>query len=393
MRRIVSFSVLFTLACLIATPCLARPSPQDELRQLEKSLANEKKDNAAYRAAQAKAQNLLNSLQDKLVEQTKELQTTEQDLLVIQEKNKVTADAFANMERELVKQHKNLAELLMAAQRLQRVPPEALLLRPARPIDAARANLLLQRSTPDIAKQVTAIRAHMEHLDRLKTDLIAQEKKLAKLKRRQQSQQQALSGAIKERQVLLKATTQKAQNSQDSIARMNRQAADLRSMLADLARQPAAVVPSRPTAQTQAKNEKGRWGQSVMSFFRRGKGPSQLPIVGTIRTSYGEKLASGANSQGLSIGGTPGGIVVAPEKGTIRFAGPFRQYRLLVILEHAGGYHSLLGGLSEVYAKVGNTVAAGEPIGKLNSDAAHANLYYEVRQNGKPVDPRHSLRG
>lgn len=386
------FALLISASAVHPVPAFAKLSPQEELRQLERDLVTERRESDAYREANEKAQRLLNQLQKKLVQQTEKLQATEKELLVVQENNQATNEAISNMEVALKKQHQSLANLLIAAQRLHRVPPEAMLLRPGRPIDAARANLLLQRSTPDIAEQVTAIRSDLQKLEELKTKLAAQETELASLRASQRKQQAKMNEDIKSRQKLIAATKQKAQDSAKNIAKMNQEAASLRTMLADLAKRPAPA-PSRPTATYSREDEKPHWGQSVMSFFRRGSGPSKMPLMGTIRTGYGEKLASGANSQGLSIGGTPGGVVVAPEKGVVRFAGPFRQYRLLVILEHAGGYHSLLGGLGEVYTKVGNTVAAGEPIGKLNKDAAHANLYYEVRQNGKPVDPRRSVRG
>ena len=391
------------ISCLsVAVPAMAAtPSPQDELRRLEQALKDEKQNSASYEKAAAEAERLIKKLQSDMVEQTKILQDTEKRWLEVEERHTATLEASRNLETELKSQHARLAELLMAAQRLQRVPPEALLLRPGRPIDAARAHLLLERSTPDIANQTLAIKEDIARLAQMRADLEDQQAELTTLKTKQKKQQAKWTTALKKRQGLLAATTAKAEKSEKSIAAMNKQAADLRGILADLARQQAmAKAAVTPRATTQSPHEpapvaKGKhWGQSLMSFFGGSrKGPRQLPIVGTIRTGYAEKLASGAQSQGLSIAGTPGGVVVAPAGGTIRFAGPFRQYRLLVIIEHAGGYHSLLGGLGEVYTKVGQSVAAGEPVGKLNGDATHANLYYEVRQNGKPIDPRQSLRG
>lgn len=393
--------VLLVTSMLCTVPALAAPTPQDKLKQIEQTLATTKKDRAEYRKATRDAQELLDDLQKKLVTQTEKLQTTEKDVLAVHEKQTATRQAITSLNGELTKQRKTLADLLMAAQRLHRVPPEAMLLRPGQPIDAARTHLLLQRATPDIAQQATNIRHDLDRLASLKKDLAKQEQKLAKLQTRQKKQQDGLQAAIKDRKTLLAATQDKEEASSQTIAELNREAADIKAMLADLAKRSANPAPARepvPASQAVTSLDKAaktatRWGQSVMSFFSRGSGPSKLPITGRIRTSYGEKLASGANSQGLSIAGTPDGVVVAPEGGTVRFAGPFRQYRLLVIIEHAGGYHSLLGGLRDVYTKVGTKVAAGEPIGKLEHDEAHANLYYEVRRNGKPVDPRRSMRG
>jgi septal ring factor EnvC (AmiA/AmiB activator) len=395
-------SALVISALLVCAPLAQAQTPAEELRQIEKALAAEKKDNESYRTAQRKAEHIIAELQKKLITQTAILQKTEKELLIVQDKNAATQESITNMEKALESQNKNLANLLIAAQRLHRVPPEAMLLRPGRPIDAARANLLLQRATPDIATQVSAIRDDLAALAELRQELSNQQTQLATLRANQRKQQNTLNQDIKQRQTLVTATRQKAEDSQEQIARMNQKASDLRKMLDELANRKTTPLISTPrpipsngskrdTSITSA--EKSHWGQSIMSFFKRGQGPSKMPLMGTIRTAYGEKLANGANSQGISISGTPQGMVIAPEKGVVRFAGPFRQYRLLVILEHDNGYHSLLGGLGEIYTKVGNSVAAGEPIGKLNKDAAHANLYYEVRQHGKPIDPRRAVRG
>ena len=382
---------------------------QTKLAVLQRVLASENQNNAKYRAAASEAASILKDLQNKLVKQTAVLQQTEQAVQALQDKQTATQQAIDSLQQELMHQHAKLATLLMAAQRLQRVPPEAMLLRPGEPIDAARTNLLLQNATPEIAAQAHAIKDDLQRLAALQNDLATQGQALAALQAKQQKQQAALTTDIKTRESLAAATKAKTAQSDAKIADLQHQTADLKAILADLARRPQSLA-SQPAKkhktatapgttdtaddETDTSSHGSSWGQSLLSFFK-GHGPRRMPVTGQIRIGYDDRLASGARSQGLYIAGAPGGVVTAPENGTIRFAGPFRQYRLLVIIEHAGGYHSLLGGLHDVYPAVGDTVAAGEPIGKLpansdeaDSDAAHANLYYEVRQGGKPVDPR-----
>ncbi len=393
------YAALLMISILVGvSPTLAN-SPQDKLIVLQRVLTSEKKDNAKYRAAEKETASLLKTLQDQLITQTATLQATERQVMALQDKQAATTQAISALDHELTQQHVKLAQLLMAAQRLQRVPPEAMLLRPSEPIDAARTKLLLQAATPDIAVQASAIKADLARLAQLKQDLDARGKTLTALQETQRRQQSKLNKNIAARQTALVATTAKTEASDANVTRLSQEAADLKAMLADLARRPPpplkAMKPVSPTADHDDSDstdepedaEKHSWGQSLLAFFK-GSGPSRLPVTGQIRTGYDEKLASGARSQGISIAGVPDGVVIAPESGTVRFAGPFRQYRLLVIIEHAGGYHSLLGGLHDVYITVGSKVAAGEPVGTLEGDAAHANLYYEVRHNGKPVDPR-----
>jgi murein hydrolase activator len=138
-------------------------------------------------------------------------------------------------------------------------------------------------------------------------------------------------------------------------------------------------------------------GRSLMGWMGRGSG--SLPVTGRVQTGYGQTIAGGDKSQGLSIAAAPGAIVTAPTGGIVRFAGPFRQYKLLVIIQHPNGEHSLLGGLQELYTRVGDSVVSGEPVGKLPHSAEGdgklvgdstrtASLYYERRRHGKPIDPR-----
>ncbi|CAK0754013.1 hypothetical protein CCP1ISM_5480001 [Azospirillaceae bacterium] len=85
--------------------------------------------------------------------------------------------------------------------------------------------------------------------------------------------------------------------------------------------------------------------------------------------------------------------MVAPQDGTIRFAGPFRGFGQLLIVDHGNGYHSLIAGLGRIDTTVGRPVSAGEPIGIVGDPAdGVSELYFELRRSGQPVNPRHGIR-
>jgi septal ring factor EnvC (AmiA/AmiB activator) len=67
-------------------------------------------------------------------------------------------------------------------------------------------------------------------------------------------------------------------------------------------------------------------------------------------------------------------------------AGPFRGFGQLVILKHDASYHSVIAGLGSVNVAVGDKLSQGEPIGAI-ANSPEAGLYFELRKNGKPVDP------
>jgi septal ring factor EnvC (AmiA/AmiB activator) len=96
----------------------------------------------------------------------------------------------------------------------------------------------------------------------------------------------------------------------------------------------------------------------------------------------------GSASQGWRIEGRGGALVVAPMNGIIKYQGNFKNYGNMIIIEHAKNYHSLVAGLSKIDTVVGQSVEAGEPLGTLAAPRAERPaVYYELRQNGKPVNP------
>ncbi|MCD8562545.1 MAG: peptidoglycan DD-metalloendopeptidase family protein [Alphaproteobacteria bacterium] len=118
-------------------------------------------------------------------------------------------------------------------------------------------------------------------------------------------------------------------------------------------------------------------------------GEAQLPVSGIIKTRFQQTDEIGAESQGITILGRSGGLVVAPMAGQVRFAGAFKKFGNIVIIEHQGGYHSLIAGLEKIDTVVERNVSAGEPIGTLKNTGGDGkpSLYYELRLDGKPVNP------
>jgi septal ring factor EnvC (AmiA/AmiB activator) len=117
----------------------------------------------------------------------------------------------------------------------------------------------------------------------------------------------------------------------------------------------------------------------------------RLPVSGKITVNYGGTDTLGAVSQGIHIAGVPGGTVTAPATGTVRYTGPFQNYGNIVLIEHRGGYHSLIAGLDKIATVVGSRVKAGEPVGSLKSSGGAPNAYFELRRDGEPVNPASHL--
>ena len=96
----------------------------------------------------------------------------------------------------------------------------------------------------------------------------------------------------------------------------------------------------------------------------------------------------GGAEKGITVGGSSESQVIAPYAGRVEFAGAFKNYENVVILNVGDGYFILLTGLGETYIETGENIKTGEPIGLLPFKAnGTANLYIELRKAGKTIDP------
>ncbi|WP_040846692.1 murein hydrolase activator EnvC family protein, partial [Nitrospirillum viridazoti] len=102
--------------------------------------------------------------------------------------------------------------------------------------------------------------------------------------------------------------------------------------------------------------------------------------------------AVGTTSRGVRISARAGSPVVAPYEGSVVFAGPFKGYGLILIVEHPNGYHSLIAGLGRIDTRVGQRVLTGEPMGAMASDGT-PTLYFELRRGGQPINPLRGFAG
>ena len=127
--------------------------------------------------------------------------------------------------------------------------------------------------------------------------------------------------------------------------------------------------------------------KTVIRSFSKGQGEMPFPARGRIVVKFGESAELGAPSRGISIETRPAAQVVAPYDGQVVFAGPFRGYGLLLIIEHGEGYHTLLAGMARIDGTVGQRLRAGEPVGVMGESEGRPLLYVELRHNGQPVNP------
>jgi septal ring factor EnvC (AmiA/AmiB activator) len=150
-----------------------------------------------------------------------------------------------------------------------------------------------------------------------------------------------------------------------------------------------------PERRLAALNDPGRLGPAIAFASARGLLP--LPVNGVKIRDFGSARGVGGVDRGVSIATRTGAQVTAPCDGWVVYAGPFRSYGQLLILNAGGGYHVLLAGMDRISVDLGQFVLTGEPVATMGSglEATAATtsgpsqpvLYVEFRKDGTPIDP------
>jgi len=127
---------------------------------------------------------------------------------------------------------------------------------------------------------------------------------------------------------------------------------------------------------------------------RMSRGDFMPPVVGKLISGFGETLRHDQNRSGITYEARSGSVVVSPMDGVVKFSGPFKHYGKLVIIEHNNDFFSMIAGMSDIMIPIGTHIRKGEPLGVAteNSHNSSTRIYYELRQNGQPLDPQPFLR-
>ena len=274
-----------------------------------------------------------------------------------------------------------IAALAGALQRLARQPPEALALEPNTPLEAARTGALVSNMVAHLESQARALKAELDALATARRDAVQAQSDLAASLAGLATERARLDIALEARARAVQRLLDERSDTAQRIARLGREAGEL---LGRIEPAPAALPPVAPlqTARPAVR--------PIPSQPADLQGlPSYLwPVRGRIVETWGQALPGGQLARGLTIEPREAASLVAPAEGTVAFAGPFRGYGQILILEHGGGYHSILAQLGRIDATVGQTVASGEPVGRAGTDERGLPVVYlELRRHGQPVDP------
>ena len=135
-------------------------------------------------------------------------------------------------------------------------------------------------------------------------------------------------------------------------------------------------------------------GGSLPESTARTRGaPPRLPVLIVPARPYDDTLIAHGGPE-VAIPAAPGQAVAAPVEGRVVFAGSFKSYGLLLILEHEGEYHTLLWGFARLAVRQGDQVQVGRIVGIMEARGdGPPVLHVERRRRGRPVDIAASSNG
>jgi len=302
-----------------------------------------------------------------------------------------------------------LAEVLGALQRMGLNPPPAILVRPEDALGSVRSAILLGAVVPELRQETRALAADLAEMARLTGSITSEREKLMTTVAEQAAERERLAILIREKSALQQRSESVLAAEEKRAAELAARAGSLQDLIQSLEKEIGAVRQAEEKARAEAEAarqaaveeerrpvpETERLAQPVP--FDQLVGKASLPVAGRLAGRFGEADETGMKRLGDIVTTQSGAIVTAPADGTVIYAGPFRSYGQLLILNAGGSYHIVLAGMGRISVALGQTVLAGEPIGAMGearlasagpgSASAAPQLYIELRKDGKPVDP------
>ena len=376
--------------CLAATPAIIAPASandiENRLEAVQQDLDKSREKRANLDKAARKAAAELRAVKRQGVNLARKMHRHSADA------DRIEAQLNSLEERERTKTEKmqqrktQLSVTLAALQRLARMPTATLVAVPQSTDKTIRTAILLRAAVPELQRDAMSLgddlRALTSLRDQISADKVALTDSLARLK----AERKSLAALTSDKFKLLKNMKSAERAAAQKAARLSARAGNLRELLEKLSirqNRPALRAPgSAPVALIPVPARKPAVTPPVT--ISRGV----LPAPGRIVTTFGAKMPNGTLSKGVFVVTRPAAAVVAPTPGRVVFAGQFRGYGNLVILELRDKGHALISGMSRIDAQVGDDVLVGEPLGEMTPSTGTApKLYFELRRRGRPINP------
>jgi septal ring factor EnvC (AmiA/AmiB activator) len=404
------------------------PVTQEDLTSVENALAQSKARQEELTAAQNAALHEQEEMSDKLVALALTTSEQEQGLAKAEKRLKRLTAELAKAKLSLAARRDDLSKLLAGLQRLQQDPPPALVVNPDDVLQALRGAMMFAAVVPELRAKADSVKADLKTLNDLKTsldaetlehaaalqalaesrtqiiELIAQKQAAAEaadkdLAAERKSAQELALKADSLRDLLAKLEEARAKAEAEKAAALEAEQKRQSDEAARLSAEQQRLAAEQAKRDAEAKARAEAAANPPLIAFARIQGQLQLPVAGKLLKAFGADTGLGHTLPGLALKTEAHAQITAPAAGKVEFAGAFRSYGGLVIINPGDGYLVLLAGMDKILTATGQSVKAGEPLGEMglksaelaiSNDLTNQNfpvLYVEFRKNSDPIDP------
>ena len=352
-----------------------------DLRQQLDAMAAQQRELEGERGEASKA---LRDVDNDVGRATRTLHDIEAAIAAQQAKLAELENRQAVLRTRLSGQRAALAAQIRSAYALGNNEQLKLLLAQDRAIDLGRAMAYHHYFEQDRVRRINALTEQLHALADVSKQVDAQHAVLAASRQKQLDQLAAVKSRREQRG---KIVADLEARYHDSATRMHAMGRDA-SALEELVKKLSVVMARQPPPAAATAGSHHNAPLPVITPFTGPGGHFPWPLDGSIVAGYG------GDSSGLLIAGAAGDEVHAIADGRVAFANWLKGYGLIVIVDHGDGLMSLYANNDALLKNAGDSVHAGEAISTVGSSGGQGRnaLYFEIRQNGKAVDPRAWLR-
>jgi murein hydrolase activator len=411
-----SSALLALVAVLLVAPASAQtaPAPQsgpaspDAIKQREQELEAARAAQKASADAQAKLKAEISAigqdrskLNEQLIDVAGKVRAAETGIGDAEARLRPLDAREQEIRSSLDSRRTEIVEVLAALQRAGRRTPPALLVRPEDALQSLRTAMLLGSVVPELRARATNLVTDLGELIALRKTIATERDRLAADRDKLKADQTRLAALVDERQ-RQQAGIEKDMEAEGTRAiALARQVDSLQGLIAKMEQEVKSAAKAALAASQSGRSDPALFRNanrtSPAIAFASAKGLFRFPVNGTKIRDFGGSDGAGGAEKGISLATRAGAQVTTPCDGWVVYAGPFRSYGQLLILNAGGGYHVLIAGMERISVNIGQFVLTGEPVATMGStsqvasilatNASQPVLYVEFRKDGTPIDP------
>jgi murein hydrolase activator len=390
------------LHLLVANAIAQTPLPQEnELGSVEQEITSSAASLEKIRGEIAAAIKDQEAISDRLITIAKTIQSQETAITAAEERILKLRKEEIILRADLAEKQETLSELLAGLQRLEQNPPPALVVEPHDVLAALRGAMMFGTLVPELRSEAEILARKLTRLDRIRTAVEKEKSVLSTSVTNLKTAQIDLDQLIAQKKQLVFDNSGKLAGEKRRAAELAEKARSLKQLIAELAAARLKQEAKKTKEALALEAERKRQEEFLLRpsvAFSSIKGRLEYPVQGQILKRFGQDDGLGNELQGLAVATRAQAQVISPADGKVEFAGPFRSYGQLLILDAGEGYLVLMAGMKEISADIGQSIRAGEPVGIMGKgpssvtllgdqvQEARPVLYVEFRKNGEAVD-------